>query len=55
MDLNQILIHYVILTQAIGVIVQNGYGLSEASPVVAARRPNCNVSNMILALEADGI
>ncbi|KAL5560567.1 hypothetical protein UlMin_036778, partial [Ulmus minor] len=28
---------------AIGVKVQNGYGLTESSPVVAARRPNYNV------------
>ncbi|KAG9446031.1 hypothetical protein H6P81_012159 [Aristolochia fimbriata] len=29
--------------EAIGVMVQNGYGLTESSPVVAARRPFCNV------------
>ncbi|XP_010905151.2 probable acyl-activating enzyme 16, chloroplastic isoform X1 [Elaeis guineensis] len=29
--------------EAISVKVQNGYGLTETSPVVAARRPNCNV------------
>ncbi|KAG6431469.1 hypothetical protein SASPL_109548 [Salvia splendens] len=33
--------------EAIGVTVQNGYGLTEASPVVAARRPNCNVLGSI--------
>lgn len=34
--------------QAIGVKVQNGYGLTESSPVVAARRPTCNVRNVIV-------
>ncbi|RLN05310.1 hypothetical protein C2845_PM13G12750 [Panicum miliaceum] len=29
--------------EAIGIKVQNGYGLIETSPVVAARRPFCNV------------
>ncbi|XP_058093410.1 probable acyl-activating enzyme 16, chloroplastic isoform X2 [Magnolia sinica] len=29
--------------EAIGVKLQNGYGLTESSPVVAARRPACNV------------
>ncbi|XVF28994.1 hypothetical protein REPUB_Repub15cG0081500 [Reevesia pubescens] len=29
--------------EAIGVKLQNGYGLTESSPVAAARRPNCNV------------
>ncbi|XP_039122411.1 probable acyl-activating enzyme 16, chloroplastic isoform X2 [Dioscorea cayenensis subsp. rotundata] len=29
--------------EAIGVRIQNGYGLTESSPVLAARRPACNV------------
>lgn len=33
------------LVQAIGVNVQNGYGLTETSPVVSARKLSCNVSS----------
>ncbi|KAG6480122.1 hypothetical protein ZIOFF_063600 [Zingiber officinale] len=33
--------------EAIGIKVQNGYGLTETSPVVAARRPSCNVLGTI--------
>lgn len=33
--------------EAIGVKLQNGYGLTECSPVVAARRPDCNVLGSI--------
>ncbi|PKA61748.1 Long-chain-fatty-acid--[acyl-carrier-protein] ligase AEE15, chloroplastic [Apostasia shenzhenica] len=29
--------------EAIGVKLQNGYGLTETSPVVAARKPDCNI------------
>lgn len=32
--------------QAIGVKVQVGYGLTESSPVIAARRPTCNVRHV---------
>ncbi|GAY53579.1 hypothetical protein CUMW_150140 [Citrus unshiu] len=31
------------ISKAIGVKVQVGYGLTESSPVIAARRPTCNV------------
>ncbi|CAI9771151.1 unnamed protein product [Fraxinus pennsylvanica] len=33
--------------EAIEIKVQNGYGLTESSPVVAARQPNCNVLGSI--------
>ncbi|XP_073136448.1 probable acyl-activating enzyme 16, chloroplastic isoform X2 [Henckelia pumila] len=33
--------------EAIGIMVQNGYGLTESSPVLAARRPSCNVLGSI--------
>ncbi|PIN22687.1 Long-chain acyl-CoA synthetases (AMP-forming) [Handroanthus impetiginosus] len=33
--------------EAIDIKVQNGYGLTESSPVVAARRPTCNVLGSI--------
>ncbi|XP_051133220.1 probable acyl-activating enzyme 16, chloroplastic isoform X2 [Andrographis paniculata] len=33
--------------EAIDIKVQNGYGLTESSPVVAARRPHCNVLGSI--------
>ncbi|KAG9143001.1 hypothetical protein Leryth_006275 [Lithospermum erythrorhizon] len=33
--------------EAIGINLQNGYGLTETSPVVAARQPDCNVLGSI--------
>nr|GLL41408.1 probable acyl-activating enzyme 16, chloroplastic isoform X1 [Ipomoea trifida] len=33
--------------EAIDIKLQNGYGLTESSPVVACRRPNCNVLGSI--------
>ncbi|KAK9138482.1 hypothetical protein Sjap_009076 [Stephania japonica] len=33
--------------EAIGVKLQNGYGLTESSPVIAARRPYCNIERYI--------
>ncbi|KAJ4730601.1 Long-chain-fatty-acid--CoA ligase [Rhynchospora pubera] len=41
------LTHQNLFHQAIGVTVQNGYGLTETSPVVAIRDPNCNVLGTI--------
>ncbi|XP_075516395.1 long-chain-fatty-acid--[acyl-carrier-protein] ligase AEE15, chloroplastic-like [Primulina tabacum] len=33
--------------EAVGIMVQNGYGLTESSPVLAARSPSCNVLGSI--------
>ncbi|XP_050237382.1 probable acyl-activating enzyme 16, chloroplastic [Mercurialis annua] len=33
--------------EAIGVTIQNGYGMTESSPVTAARRPTCNALGSI--------
>lgn len=38
------------IIQAIDIKLQNGYGLTESSPVVACRRPNCNVILFTLKL-----